>query len=75
MNREKDAKADLKPCPNCGKRAGVVVKSEIPTKFPYLVRCNACGFTTGMVRLESIAVKLWNDAKLPKGAKAKRERR
>ena len=63
---------DLKPCPNCGKRAGEVKKSDLPTRFPFYVKCGACGWSTDLVRLAGVAVKLWNDAKVPKAAKAKR---
>lgn len=28
---------ELKPCPNCGKKAGEPKKSELPTRFPYCV--------------------------------------
>jgi ssDNA-binding Zn-finger/Zn-ribbon topoisomerase 1 len=78
---------DLKPCPNCGKQAGELRKNEWGGRFPYRVQCGACGWTTNSVRLASVAVKLWNDAKKPaadekapdreptkptKGAKAKR---
>jgi len=63
---------ELKPCPNCGKQAGELKKSELGSRFPYYVKCNACGWATDMVRLAGIAVKLWNEAKVPKAAKAKR---
>lgn len=63
---------DLKPCPNCGKRAGELKKSDLPTRFPWYAKCNNCGWSTDLVRLSGIAVKLWNDAKAPKSAKAKR---
>jgi len=62
----------LKPCPSCGKRAGELKKAELGSRFPYYVKCNACGWSTDFVRLPGVAVKLWNDAKLPKSAKAKR---
>jgi hypothetical protein len=62
--------ADLKPCPNCGKRAGELKKSEFGSRFPYYVKCN--GWATDLVRLPGVAIKLWNDAKPPKAAKAKR---
>jgi len=30
-----------------------------------VVVCGACGWTTDLVRLHVVAVKLWNDAKVP----------
>lgn len=65
---------ELKPCPNCGKQAGELKKSELPTRFPWRVQCGACGFTTEFVRLPGVASKLWNEAKRSKG-KVKREGR
>jgi ssDNA-binding Zn-finger/Zn-ribbon topoisomerase 1 len=62
----------LGPCPNCGKRAGELKESELGSRFPFYVKCNACGWSTSMVRLESVAVKVWNEAKAPKSAKGKR---
>lgn len=62
---------DLKPCPNCGKRAGELKKSELPSRFPFYVKCNACGWSTDLVRLQTVAVTLWNEAKPSKGTKAK----
>lgn len=53
----------LKPCPNCGKQAGEIKQSELPTRFPYRVQCGACGYMTEFVKLPGVAVKLWNDAK------------
>ncbi len=53
----------LEPCPACGKKAGEVKKSELPSRFPWRVECNACGFRTESVRLPGVAAKLWNDAK------------
>jgi hypothetical protein len=35
------------------------------------VKCNACGWSTDLVRLPNVAVTLWNEGKLPKGKKAK----
>jgi hypothetical protein len=62
---------ELKPCPACGKRAGEL-KHTIAARFPYSVQCKACGWSTDAVRLEGVAVKLWNTAKKPKTAKTKR---
>ena len=61
---------DLKPCPACGKVAGEVKKSELGSRFPHYAKCGACSFSTDLVRLESVALKLWNEAKKP--AKGKR---
>ena len=60
---------ELKPCPACGKSAGELKKSELPSRFPYFVKCSACGFTTDLVRLPGIATKLWNEAKPAKKVK------
>lgn len=62
---------DLTPCPSCGKKAGELKRSELPSRFPYCVACRACGFMTELVKLPGVAVKLWNEAK-PKG-KTKRK--
>jgi hypothetical protein len=35
------------------------------------VTCSACGWTTDAVKLEAVAVKLWNDAKREGKAKAR----
>ena len=66
--------SDLKPCPACGKQAGELKKSELPSRFPYYVKCGACGFSTDLVRLPGVAVKLWNEAKVAGKSKAKRAR-
>jgi len=63
----------LKPCPACSKPAGEL-KSTTGARFPYHVQCRACGWSTDAVRLESVAVKLWNGAKLQMGPKPKRPR-
>jgi len=60
----------LRPCPACGKKAGELKRSELPTRFPWRVQCNACGFTTELVKLPGVASKLWNEAKA-KGKQAK----
>ena len=62
---------ELKPCPNCGKKAGELKKSELGSRFPFYVKCNACGWSTSMVRLESVALKMWNEAKVKAGKGAK----
>ena len=56
----------LKPCPNCGKKAGELKKSELPSRFPWRVECSSCHFATDFVRLPGVAMKLWNDAKKPR---------
>ena len=60
--------AGLKPCPACGKPTGEL-KNTIGARFPFSVQCGGCGWSTAAVKLESIAVKLWNQAKLQMGAK------
>jgi uncharacterized Zn finger protein len=65
------SRADLKPCPSCGKRGGEL-KTLTGARFPYFVRCRECGLSTEAVRLDGVAVKLWNEAKKPAAAKAKR---
>lgn len=67
-----EAAPDLKPCPNCGKKAGELKKSELPSRFPYYVKCSNCGWSTDLVRLPGVAAKIWNESKLPKSAKTKR---
>jgi hypothetical protein len=55
----------LKACPACGKHAGALIE-EKASRFPFRVTCSACGWTTDAVKLEDVAVKLWNEAK-PEG--------
>ena len=58
---------ELKPCPVvCGKREGELKKSEFGSRFPYFLKCKACGFMTELVTLPAVAVKLWNEAKKPR---------
>jgi uncharacterized Zn finger protein len=57
---------DLKPCPACGKREGELKKSEFGSRFPWHVKCKACGCFTEFVTLPGIAAKLWNEAKKPR---------
>lgn len=59
----------LEPCPNCGKRAGELKKSELPSRFPYRVECSSCGFMTEFVRLPGVAVKLWNEVRVARKTK------
>ncbi len=49
--------ADLKPCPNCGKKAGELVVDE--RSFPYCIRCNGCGYIAAAGKLR-VALNLWN---------------
>jgi hypothetical protein len=59
----------LKACPACGKQAGELIESKA-ARFPFRVQCRACGWSTDAVKLEAVAVKLWNEAKREK-AKAR----
>jgi hypothetical protein len=52
----------LAACPKCGKKAGRLVHQP-GSRFPYHVTCGGCGWFTDFVKLESVAVKLWNDAR------------
>lgn len=52
----------LKACPACGKQAGELIENK-PARFPYRVQCRACGWSTDAVKLATVAVKLWNEAK------------
>src|SRR3954464_11078117 len=51
---------ELKSCPSCGKRAGEVKRSELPSRFPFYVKCSACGHSTEPARIAAAAVALWN---------------
>jgi hypothetical protein len=55
----------LKPCPVCGKAEGELKSSEFASRFPWHVKCKACGFFTELVTLPGVAVKLWNVRSLP----------
>jgi len=55
-------KVELNPCPRCGKRAGELVQRP-ESRFRWRVICGACAWSTGGVKLEALAVKLWNEAK------------
>ncbi len=59
----------LKPCPACGKEAGELIEDE-GSRFPFRVRCAACGWITEPVKLRAVAVDQWNDAKR-KGSRKK----
>jgi uncharacterized Zn finger protein len=61
---------DPKPCPACGKQAGELIE-EKASRFPFRVTCRACGYTTDAVKLEAVAVKLWNEAKRKGKARAR----
>jgi hypothetical protein len=52
----------LKACPACGKQAGELIE-EKASRFPFRVQCRACGWSTDAVKLEAVAVKLWNESK------------
>jgi hypothetical protein len=58
----------LKPCPACGKGGGALIETKA-ARFPFRVQCRACGWSTDAVKLEAVAVKLWNEAKKPGKAK------
>jgi hypothetical protein len=60
----------LKPCPACGKQAGELIE-EKASRFPFRVQCRACSWSTDAVKLEAVAVKLWNEAKREGKAKAR----
>jgi ribosomal protein S27AE len=60
----------LKTCPACGKQAGEVIE-EKASRFPFRVSCGACGWTTDAVKLEAVAVKLWNESKREGKARAR----
>jgi restriction alleviation protein Lar len=62
----------LKACPACGKQAGELVETQ-PARFPFRVQCRACGWSTDAVKLEAVAVKLWNEAKRESKAKARQK--
>ena len=54
--------------PSRGTHEGEVSESRTP-RYPYLVYCRSCGWTTEPARLKVVALKLWNEAKLAAGAK------
>jgi hypothetical protein len=41
------------------------------SRFPFLVQCSACGWMIDQVKLEAVAVKLWNEAKREGKARAR----
>jgi hypothetical protein len=61
---------NLKACPACGKQAGELIE-EKAARFPFRVQCRACSWSTDSVKLEAVAVKLWNEAKRESKAKAR----
>jgi hypothetical protein len=61
---------DLKPCPACGKQAGELIENKA-ARFAFRVQCRACGWTTDQVKIEPVAVKLWNEAKRESNARAR----
>jgi hypothetical protein len=54
----------LKSCPACSKQAGERIDDKA-SRFPFRVQCRACGWMTEPTKLDTVAVKLWNEAKLP----------
>jgi hypothetical protein len=54
---------NLKACPACGKQADELIENK-PARFPFRVRCRACGWMTDQV-------KLWNEAKREGKARAR----
>jgi hypothetical protein len=61
---------NLKPCPACGKAPDELIENRA-ARFPFRVQCRACGWSTDAVKLEAVAVKLWNEAKRKGKAKAR----
>ena len=61
---------DLKACPACGKQAGELIEDKT-SRFPFRVKCSACGWMTDQVKLAAVAVKLWNEAKREGKARAR----
>jgi uncharacterized Zn finger protein len=61
----------LNTCPACGKAAGELRQSEFGSRFPYFVKCKACGYVTEMVKLPGVAAKLWNESKREGKARAR----
>ena len=61
---------NLKACPGCGKRAGKLIENK-DVRFPFRVQCGACGCMTDGVKLEPVAVKLWNESKRESKARAR----
>jgi hypothetical protein len=49
------AKADLKPCPACGKKQGELVELRGGARFPFAVHSKACGWSTPYVKLAGVA--------------------
>ena len=62
----------LKSCPACGKTAGEMIETKA-ARFPFRAQCGACGWSTDSVKLEAVAVKLWNEAKREGKARARRK--
>jgi ribosomal protein S27AE len=60
----------LKACPACGKEAGELIEHKT-SRFPFRVKCGACGGMTESTKLEAVAVKLWNEAKREGKARAR----
>ena len=60
----------LKACPACGKQAGELIEDKT-SRFPFRVKCSACGWMTDAVKLGAVAMKLWNEAKRECKARAR----
>jgi uncharacterized Zn finger protein len=61
---------NLKPCPACGKQAGELIEDKT-SRFPFRVKCGACGWMTDSAELVAVAAKLWNEAKREGKARAR----
>jgi hypothetical protein len=59
----------LKPCPSCGKAVRELIEAKA-ARFPFRVQCRAC-WSTDAAKLEAVAVKLWNEAKRERKARAR----
>ena len=44
---------------------------EQAARFPFRVQCRGCGWSTDAVKLEAVAVKLWNETKRQSKAKGR----
>ena len=62
--------APLAACPACGKQAGELLEDKT-SRFPFQVKCGACGWMTDSMKLATVAVKLWNEAKREGKARAR----
>lgn len=53
-------------------QAGELIENKA-VRLPFRVQCRACGWSTDAVKLEAVAVKLWNEAKREGKARARRK--